>query len=218
MTEQFINQPSTLFLASPCSSSDTALSLGGGFSVLSLLGTYRLLIDPGLGSLAEIVQVQSRSGAAVTVVRGQEGTTAQSHLVNAQVEVSLTAAAMAQLIQDLRGGTTFELAYGGTTSYDVLLSDRLVVFDASGWTNQGALEAVLPASPEDGEAHSFYWDGWVGGAPPPLVSGNGNPIAPYSQNVQSSKARAPGNLAAITDNGAVFRVMWSQVVGAWLPW
>jgi hypothetical protein len=205
MTEQFINDVQ-LTLGAPCAPGDMSLTLAGvGISSLPTVGTYRFLIE------SEIIVIASRSGVTATVAtRGAEGTTAAAHASTTLVAVILTAGAIAQLKSDLAIPSTSQvLQYGGTVAYNVLGSDAIVIFDTSGWTNQAAQEATLGTPSRIGERHVFFWDKFVNGSPPPLVSGGANPIVPYSQNVQVSGARAPGNVTAIIDNGGVFPVQWT---------
>jgi hypothetical protein len=111
-------------------------------------------------------------------------------------------------------GTVGNISYGGSLTYNAVSSDKLIVIDSSGWTNQAALQINLPAEPFVTESHTLIEDGYIIGRPPCLVSGNGNPIVPYSQNVQVSKPRASSNLTAITDLGGTAKWTWSGSV--WL--
>jgi hypothetical protein len=112
-------------------------------------------------------------------------------------------------------GSTAAMSYASNPAYAVFATDALIVLDSSGWVAQGPLVATLPAAPGLLERHRFVEDGWVVGRPPPQINANGNPIAPYSQGAQTSKARAPGNVATLTDLGAA--VAWTWNGNVWEP-
>ena len=99
-------------LASPITSTATtiALATGNGARFPSVpAGDYFLLTLIGLDSNGienswEIVKVTARSNDALTVVRGQEGTTAAAWPAGSRVELRVTSATMSSLLP-LAGGT-----------------------------------------------------------------------------------------------------------------
>ena len=99
MAIQFSNQASTT-LASGASSSATSLSVTGASSFPVLGGGDYCYATLGAGTSSEIVKVTGISGTTFTVVRGQDNTTATSHLAGADVSLRVTAGAL----EDLRDG------------------------------------------------------------------------------------------------------------------
>lgn len=74
-------------------STDTTLTVGDGTAFPST-GTFRLLIG------SELMKATARSSGTITVVRGQEGSTAASHTSGDTVVAVLTAAGIDQWIAD----------------------------------------------------------------------------------------------------------------------
>lgn len=72
----------------------------GKFPALAAGDWFPLTIVDSAGNM-EIVRVTARSGAALTVVRGQEGTTAKAFTIGARCELRMTAATAAALANDL---------------------------------------------------------------------------------------------------------------------
>ena len=99
MAIQFSNQASTT-LASGASSSATSLSVTGASSFPILGGGDYCYATLGAGTSSEIVKVTGISGTTFTVIRGQDNTTATSHLAGADVSLRVTAGAL----EDLRDG------------------------------------------------------------------------------------------------------------------
>ncbi len=85
-------------LAAPAGSGDATITVAGGYAGLSTTGNYRLLID------SEILLATSRAGNVISILRGQEGTTAAAHAASAQVIPIVTAGALAQLEADAASG------------------------------------------------------------------------------------------------------------------
>lgn len=98
---QFANKASTV-LASPISSGATSVTLATGtgtkFPTISG-GQYFLMtfVDAGTGLLTEIVKVTARSGDTCTIVRAQEGTSAQAWLAGDTAANFMTAGSIAAL-------------------------------------------------------------------------------------------------------------------------
>ena len=85
-------------LVSPITSSATTLTVNGGSGSLfpnPTGGNYFMitLISSGSGNM-EIVQCTARSGDTFTIVRAQEGTTAQSFAVGDSVQLRITAGSL----------------------------------------------------------------------------------------------------------------------------
>lgn len=98
MTEQFANNAQST-LNGAINSSTTSIIVTSG-SPFSSTGNFRIIID------SEIIKVTSRSGNTLTVVRGQEGTSASSHLDLSIVTQIITSAGLIQGIQDIVIPTT----------------------------------------------------------------------------------------------------------------
>jgi len=92
--ERFVNY-AILSLAAPCTSVDATITVTNP-TVLPTAGTYRVTVDD------EIMMATMRTGAVVSVARGQEGTTAAAHGMGSPVQPVLTAAAFRQLLVDAR--------------------------------------------------------------------------------------------------------------------
>lgn len=130
MAIKFTNNASST-LASSISSSATTITLasGGGSLFPSLGGSdwfYGTLVDSS--NNLEIVKVTARSGDVLTVVRGQDGTTANAYIGGDKFELrpvaaALTEAAEGSNIVDLpisQGGTGSSTAAGARANLDVL--------------------------------------------------------------------------------------------------
>jgi len=103
MTEQFANNASTT-LNGAITNSATSIAVTNG-TPFSQSGTFRVIVD------SEIMLVNSISGNTLSVTRGQEGTTAVSHLSGATITQIVTAGAIAQLKTDL---TTTGVMHSGS--------------------------------------------------------------------------------------------------------
>lgn len=88
-------------LASAITASATALSLQSGhgarFPALSAGDWFPLTLNQNSNGTFEIVRVTARSSDSLTIVRAQEGTTAQAFPAASRVEHRLTAAAVGEL-------------------------------------------------------------------------------------------------------------------------
>jgi hypothetical protein len=96
MTEQFANNASTTLNGAINNSTTTVVVTNG--AVFSQVGTFRVIVD------SEIMLVSAISGNTLTVARGQEGTSAVSHLTAATITQILTAAGLAQFKLDTSVG------------------------------------------------------------------------------------------------------------------
>lgn len=119
MAVKISNNASSL-LAGSITATDTGLSVGGDdagkFPALAAGDWFPVtIIDPD-GSM-EIVKVTARSGAALTMVRGQEGTTARAFPIGSRCELRLTAAAATALVNDFVAA--FADSLGDLASLDV---------------------------------------------------------------------------------------------------
>lgn len=92
MTEQFANNASTTLNGAINNSTTTVVVTNG--SVFSQSGTFRVIVD------SEIMLVSAISGNTLTVARGQEGTSAASHLTAAIITQIVTSGALAQFKLD----------------------------------------------------------------------------------------------------------------------
>ena len=100
MPAVFANNASTT-LASAITNSVTSITVATGTGALfpALSGAnyfYATLVD--VSNNIEIVKVTARSSDTMTVVRGQEGTTARSYIVGSKFELRVTAAGMANKV------------------------------------------------------------------------------------------------------------------------
>lgn len=97
--EQFVNNAQTA-LDGGINASVTTITVTDG-TVFPSDGDFRARIAE-----SEVVLVTGRSGNDLTVVRGQDGTTAASHSTGASVDVPITANALKTYIDDAAGGVT----------------------------------------------------------------------------------------------------------------
>ena len=97
------------FLLNAISGADTAITLtaGGGAAFPALgSGEYFYATISNTAGGFEVVKCTSRSIDALTVVRAQEGTGAQSFSANSRIEMRITAQSILDAITDIAGGTT----------------------------------------------------------------------------------------------------------------
>jgi hypothetical protein len=120
MVAKYTNNASTV-LASGINSSVTSLTVSSGKGALfptisSSLDYFYCTLANSAGNV-EIVQVTARSTDTFTIVRGQDGTTAQSWNTNDIVELRITAAEMNNLTAGIiqGGGTDHVFIQNGTT-------------------------------------------------------------------------------------------------------
>jgi hypothetical protein len=118
---QFANN-ATATLAHDITGVDTTIYLAAGkgslFPIPTTNNNFYATIYNTSSTLWEIVLVTARSGDVLTVVRAQEGTTAQTWLVGDSLGMYPTAATMNQLIQidQLQEGTYTVVQAGGTAN------------------------------------------------------------------------------------------------------
>lgn len=96
-------------LASSINSTDTTISIGSGQGSLfpSLSGTdyfYATLVDSS--NNLEVVKVTARTGDSLTVVRGQDGTTARSYTTADKLELRPTAAVLEDIQTEAQTAVT----------------------------------------------------------------------------------------------------------------
>lgn len=103
----------TATLASSITSTATSIAVAGGFGSLfpSLSGSnyfWATLVDSS--NNLEVVRVTARSGDVMTVVRGQDGTTARAYSSGSKFELRVTSAALGNFAQ--LDGATFTGSVG----------------------------------------------------------------------------------------------------------
>lgn len=126
----FTNNASAL-LAATITNVETIIQVDAGFGALfpspGASETARLRLVNAAGDL-EIVELTSRTGDLLTVVRGQEGTAAIAWtLLVTRVELSLTAETMDSFIQRDGDNMTGDLAMGGNEVQDARLTGATVI-------------------------------------------------------------------------------------------
>ncbi len=109
MTEQFANNASTT-LNGAIDNVTTTITVTNG-TVFSQSGTFRVIVE------SEIMQVSSISGNVLTVLRGQEGTSANAHIGGTAITQIITAAAMAQFKVDVTPTAILLSGSGNPNSY-----------------------------------------------------------------------------------------------------
>jgi hypothetical protein len=128
-------------LATAISASDTGIVLttgnGASFPTLGASDYFYATLESTGGTL-EIIKVTARSGDSMTVVRAQEGTTAQSFAAGSRIELRVTGASVLELsapVPNLRG---FGVVADGTTSDTVALQAAIAsgtpIIDLAGKT------------------------------------------------------------------------------------
>lgn len=147
-TMKFTNN-ATSSLASGISSSDTSLTVAGGqgslFPTLSS-GDYFYCTLTNSASVVEIVKVTARSSDTLTIVRGQDSTTANSWQYGDKVELRLVAANLNDLPK-LDQSNTFTASNTFTS---------ITASNDSSFTSTGALQiskgttAQQPGTPSSG--------------------------------------------------------------------
>jgi hypothetical protein len=172
MTEQFSNNASTP-LNGGINNVVTTIVVTNG-TPFSQSGTFRILVE------SEIMLVTAIAGNTMTVVRGQEGTSAVSHLSGVTVSQIITAAGVQQLKQDV-----WNLAWLSTktSNYSVLASDQGIPVD----TTSGAITITLPSSPIDGERHLIADVSGTANTNNISVSGNGHTIVGLSTYIMTGQ-------------------------------
>jgi hypothetical protein len=140
MTEQFANNASST-LNGAINNVTTTIVVTSSATFPSV-GNFRLLI--GVNPLtAEIVLVTNVSGNTLTVVRGQEGTTAISWADLTTVTHILTAGAVNQLKMDVlsnAAGKTVQTGYNYANYFYVPIYSVLTSTNSSVFVNAGAFE------------------------------------------------------------------------------
>ena len=139
MAVLFTNNASST-LASAISNSQTSLTLATGSGSLfpSISGSdyfYATIVNSS--NLIEIVRVTARSGDVLTVVRGQEGTTARAYSSGDKVEVRVTAAGLNSKFDKTGGAITGDISQTGnyTASGAVVLGSPTGGSKGSGTIN-----------------------------------------------------------------------------------
>jgi hypothetical protein len=170
MTVLFANN-ATATLASGISSSATAIALSAGQGALFPNPTagqyfYATLVNPA--NQIEIVKCTARASDTLTVVRGQEGTTARAYLAGEKFEQRVTAAGLNDLQGVVDGEvTTAKLADGAVTTVkhaDASVSTAKLIDGAVTAAKMGAGAAVgnLGFTPVKGSSINQIWLNWSG--------------------------------------------------------
>lgn len=136
---QFTNNAATT-LASGITNSATSLTVATGtgtlFPTITAPQFFIATLENVAGTVREIVKVTARSGDTFTIVRGQEGTTAQSFSTADKVELRLTAAGIDAII-----GSTG--ATDVTSATDVTLTNSSTQIQRINMTTSGKY-VILP--------------------------------------------------------------------------
>lgn len=196
MVEQFANNASTT-LASGINASVTSVPLISS-QKFSATGNFRIIIDSEL----MLVTANNTGTNTLTVVRGQEGTTAISHNSGTNVIQIITAGAIAQMKTDtvtIRALTSVQ-----TTTYDINNTDDIVQFNST----SGSFNIFFPTIPNTGESHTILDVGGKAATNPVTISGNGKNVVTSSGLLASSDTLST-NYGSITYmyNGTFWSVL-----------
>jgi len=146
MTIKFTNN-ATSTLASGINSSVTSLSVasgqGGLFPTLSGADVFYATISNTAGAI-EIVKVTGRSTDALTIVRGQDGTSGLSWLAGDKVELRATAAGLAAMAQT--ANNLSDLASASTARTNLGLGSDATGSNLSSLTNPATARTNLGVS------------------------------------------------------------------------
>ena len=135
------NAVSTITTVINASDVGIAVSAGTGalFPVISA-GSYFYATLISTGGTYEIVKVTARVGDTMTIVRAQEGTTAQSFASGSRIEARITAASITDLIAEIDSGIVNAKQFGAVG--DGVTDDTVAIQAAF---NSGATTIVLGA-------------------------------------------------------------------------
>lgn len=169
MAIQLYTNNAKTILASAVNSSQTTITVASGKGALFPSPTtgqmFKVtMVSASDATVYEICNCTSRTGDVLTVVRGQEGTTAKPFLVNDVVGNFDTAAVMTNLVQadQLQANTDlFAVASGTANALTVTLAsgltsvpDGMTIWVKSAYTNTGAAtlqitlgSTIIPAAP-----------------------------------------------------------------------
>ncbi len=134
MADLLLANNASALLAASITPTDTTIQVAPGFGALfpSPAGNqffHMTLVDPN-GDI-EVVRVNSRTGDNMTVVRGQEGTTAQSWtLTTTRCELRLTAGQLNLFLQLSGGGMTGNIDMNANEIQDAVLTGALTSIQA----------------------------------------------------------------------------------------
>ncbi len=139
MAEQFANSAVTT-LNGNITAGSLSLTVTSA-SLFPAVGTFRILIG------SELIKVTAVAGSVFTVVRGDDGSTAASHLTGATVTAVQTAGSIAQLKQDI--SIISGITVSGTPAAGAVL--RATSASAGAWgtvdmADTDAVTGVLPAA------------------------------------------------------------------------
>lgn len=173
MTTQVFSNNASAALAASITDVSTSITLtaGQGARFTSPTGTQFELLTLSLGSTIEIVKMTARSTDTLTVVRGQEGTTAVAWASASTIEGRITKETLEKFNQDQASGTD-SLAIGAGVISDksqaVIIGDLAKDDYTSTRANLTAYNALTNTVVTDGagKAHLCTTSGTTGAAPP----------------------------------------------------
>jgi hypothetical protein len=143
----FANNASAL-LAASIDDDDTVIQVAAGFGVLfpSPTGSQYFIatLENNSGEI-ELVRVTSRTGDNLTVLRGQEGSTAQAFVLNVtRVELRTTKGVMEGLLQLSGGAMSGDIDMDGNDIVDAILTGATVI--SGGQTVGTAIRGLINIS------------------------------------------------------------------------
>lgn len=156
MPALFSNTASATLASSITTSSTTIVvsaGQGGMFPTISA-GTYFYATLTDSSNNLEIVKVTGRSSDSLTVLRGQEGTTALAYAAGDLIELRITAAVLQNFVQ-LDGAQTVT---GDKTFSGALISSGASTFSGTLSAASGALVLPSSATPAQTAEGSVVWD------------------------------------------------------------
>ena len=123
------NASGTLATAISASDIGAVLTTGDGaeFPVLTA-GDYFYATITSTAGTQEIVKATARSGDSLTIVRAQEGTTAQSFAAGARFELRVTAQSILDAIQNPDGGTIVTAVGTGSQTVFSIASNFIAIY------------------------------------------------------------------------------------------
>lgn len=169
-------------LASTITSSATSISITSATGLPTITGSdyYRLTISQS--GRREIVTVTARTGTTLTVTRGVEGTTAQSFIAGASIELRATAASI-----DDKQDKLDSLSIPSTT---VAPTDLVLIQDVS---DASKLKTVLVSDISGGGG---------GGGSGTVNSGTANQVAYYATTGTAVSGLTSANNGVLVTNGS----------------
>jgi hypothetical protein len=144
------NASGTLATAINASDTGIVLTTGNGANFPSLgASDYFYATFESTGGTLEIIKVTARSGDSMTVVRAQEGTTAQSFAAGSRIELRVTAQSVLDVVDQVAAAQVELTPYGWIAATDVQAAFGEVVDDlaaSSGSSLVGFIQSGTGAS------------------------------------------------------------------------